>query len=216
MADLSALFELAQRCAPNVAPMTMVSIVQVESRGNPLAINVNRAPDPPPASSRREAIATAERLIAQGQNLDLGLAQINSKNLAPLGLTVADAFEPCRNLAASAKLLQASYLAAARLAPEQDALRMAFSAYNTGNHRRGFLNGYVAKVEAKAEAIKLAPGAIAPASAPQPALPPAVQEAVDAAEENIGQGAPASTRPSLDVFARTASRTIVVFGGGGQ
>lgn len=214
MADLNALFELAKRCAPTVAPMTMVSIVQVESRGNPLAINVNRAPDPPPARSRQEAIATAERLIAEGQNLDLGLAQINSKNLASLGLTVADAFEPCRNLAASAKLLQASYLAAARLAPEQDALRMAFSAYNTGNHRRGFLNGYVAKVEA--EAFKLAPGANKAAGTRQSALPPALQEAVDAAAENIGQGEPAPTKPSLDVFARSASRTIVVFGGGGQ
>lgn len=214
MADLAALFDLAQRCAPTVAPMTMVSIVQVESRGNPLAINVNRAPDPLPANSLLEAIATAERLIGQGQNLDLGLAQINSKNLAPLGLTVADAFEPCRNLAAAAKLLQTNYLAAARLAPEQDALRMAFSAYNTGNHRRGFLNGYVAKVEA--EAIKLTPGATASAGRRQPALPPALQEAVDAAAENIGQAEPASTKPSLDVFARTASRTIVVFGGGGQ
>lgn len=214
MADLNALLELAERCAPTVAPMTMVSIVQVESRGNPLAINVNRAPDPPPARSRQEAIATAERLIAQGQNIDLGLAQINSNNLASLGLTVVDAFEPCRNLAASAKLLQASYLAAARLAPEQDALRMAFSAYNTGNHRRGFLNGYVAKVEA--EAIKIAPSTTASAGAHQPALPPALKEAVDAAAENIGRGAPASTKPTLNVFARTASRTIVVFGGGGQ
>ncbi|KQY32997.1 hypothetical protein ASD21_22185 [Caulobacter sp. Root1455] len=214
MVDLAALFELAQRCAPTIAPMTMVSIVQVESRGNPLAINVNRAPDPPPAGSREQAIATAERLIAQGQNLDLGLAQINSRNLAPLGLTVADAFEPCKNLAASATLLQANYVAAARLAPAQQALRMAFSAYNTGNHRRGFLNGYVAKVEA--EAIKLSPGAISGASGIKPALPPALQAAVEAAAENIGGGEQTASKPSLDVFARGASRTIVVFGGGGQ
>lgn len=214
MPDLAALFDLAQRCAPTVASATMVSIVQVESRGDPLAINVNRAPDPAPAKTRDEAIATAERLISQGQNLDLGLAQINSRNLTALGLSVRDAFSPCLNLAAAAKLLQSNYLAASRLAPQQQALRMAFSAYNTGNHRRGFANGYVAKVEA--EAAKLSPGSYGALGQATSPLPAAVQEAIEVAAENLQPEAQAPAKPSLDVFARTAGRSIIVFGGGGQ
>ena len=80
--ELAAVLTLAQRCAPTIAPETMLSVVQVESRFNPLAINVNGAADPAPARTASEAIRTAEALIRQGRSVDLGLAQINSKNLA--------------------------------------------------------------------------------------------------------------------------------------
>ena len=43
-----------------------------------------------------------------------------------------------------------------------------------------------------------------------------LQAAVEAAAENIDAGEQTAGKPSLDVFARGASRTIVVFGGGGQ
>jgi hypothetical protein len=47
--------------------------------------------------------------MSSGHNLDLGIAQINEKNLSWTGLTVDTAFDPCRNLAASAKVLFAKY-----------------------------------------------------------------------------------------------------------
>lgn len=208
--ELAAVLALAQRCAPSVAPETMLTIVQVESHYNPLAINVNGAADPAPARTTQEAIRTAEALIGQGRSVDLGLGQINSKNLGWLGMSVADAFDPCRNLAGAAKVLQAAYLSAARLAPQQQALRMAFSAYNTGDHRRGFANGYVAKVEAAASRVVPALGGVDPA----PPSPTPAQLAQAIAAENLSGPAPLAEHepPPWDVFARTKASPVLVFG----
>lgn len=139
---------LAAQCAPAVAPETLMAIVQVESRFNPLAIGVNGQPRVTvTARTPREAAARASALIAAGRSVDLGLAQINSGNLAWLGLSVEAAFDPCLNLAAAQRVLQDGY---ARSAPasvgEQPALLTALSYYNTGHPRRGFANGYVARV----------------------------------------------------------------------
>lgn len=46
-------------------------------------------------------------MISAGRRVDLGLAQINSKNLGWLGLSVEAAFDSCQNLAAAARVLQA-------------------------------------------------------------------------------------------------------------
>ena len=209
--EFAAVLALAQRCAPSVAPETMLSIVQVESHNNPLAINVNGAADPAPARTAEQAIRTAEALIRQGRSVDLGLGQINSKNLDWLGMTVADAFDPCRNLAGAAKVLEAGYLSAARQAPQQQALRMAFSAYNTGDHRRGFANGYVAKVEAAASRVVPALGGVSPT--PPPAPTPA-QLAQEIAAENLSGQAPLAEPepPTWDVFGRTKASPVLVFG----
>lgn len=178
---------LAAQCAPAVAPETLLSVVQVESRFDPLAIGVNGKPRVAvSAATTREAADKASALIAAGRSIDLGLAQINSKNLGWLGLSVEAAFDPCRNLAAAARVLQSGYEGGADAQP---ALRRALSRYNTGDARRGFANGYVAKVErAAAEvvpAIQLQPGAMA-SSTPDAAPPP------PPAWDVFGQAAPAS------------------------
>lgn len=209
--ELAAVLALAQRCAPSVAPETMLSIVQVESHNNPLAINVNGAADPAPARTAEEAIRTAEALIRQGRSVDLGLGQINSKNLDWLGMSVSEAFDPCRNLAGAAKVLEAGYLSAARQAPQQQALRMAFSAYNTGDHRRGFANGYVAKVEAAASRVVPALGG---AHLAAPPAPTPAQLAQEIAAENLSGQAPMAEHepPPWDVFGRTKASPVLVFG----
>ena len=108
MLELAAVLALSQACAPSVAPETLAAIAHVESRFDPLAIGVNRG-GPAPARSRdaREAARTARALLSRGANIDLGLAQINSSNLDWLDLSVEDAFDPCRNLAAAATVLKA-------------------------------------------------------------------------------------------------------------
>lgn len=147
---------LAQECAPTVAPQTMAAIVQTESRFNPLAIGVNggtRLQRQP--ATKEEAVATAKALIKQGYNIDLGLGQVNSANLPKTGLSVEDAFDPCRNLAVAASILQGNYeRARPKHDTEQAALQAAFSAYNTGSMSRGFKNGYVQKVVANADALQ--------------------------------------------------------------
>ena len=78
-------------CAPNVAPVTLEAVIRVESGGNPWAINVNglRA-QPAPAASAAEAARMAESYILRGYSVDLGLMQVNSRNLVALGTTTLD------------------------------------------------------------------------------------------------------------------------------
>jgi type IV secretion system protein VirB1 len=172
--------DLAAMCAPAVAPQTLMAVVEVESRFDPLAIGVNgRQPTHLQFSAKADAVAKAESLIAKGANIDLGLAQINSKNLARLGLSVSDAFDPCRNLAAGGRLLTANYGQAAHgAADEQVALRTALSLYNTGRSDRGVQNGYVAKVVAAASRLGPTPSGQTTASA-MPALTPKAAQAWD-------------------------------------
>jgi len=147
--------ELARQCAPLVAPETMAAVVKTESKFQPFAIGLNnnarleRQPN-----SKPEAVATARWLIANGYNIDLGLGQINSSNLTRTSLSVEDAFDSCKNLAAAAQILTGNYLAAVpRVGHGQQALRAAISTYNTGSPIRGIANGYVQRVVANGNVI---------------------------------------------------------------
>jgi type IV secretion system protein VirB1 len=147
--DLSALIPIVLACAPNVAPSTIMNIIQTESSGRPYAININygqgrlqRQPN-----SEAEAVAWGKWLYDNGYNFDAGLMQINSKNFKSLGVTAAQIFRPCTNIQSGAKILTDNYVAAAKtLGPGQNALHAALSAYNTGSQTRGFKNGYVNNV----------------------------------------------------------------------
>jgi type IV secretion system protein VirB1 len=139
--------DMIQQYVPDVAPQTIAAIIRVESGGNQYAIGIN-------GSFRRrlclkstkESVAEARYLISKGYSVDLGLMQINSRNLPGLGITIEQAFDPAINMQAGAKILIRGYRGAIkRYGPGQDALKAALSAYNTGNYQRGFKNGYVAK-----------------------------------------------------------------------
>jgi type IV secretion system protein VirB1 len=183
---LAALLALAPACAPDVAPRTLLAVARVESGFDPLAIGVNGAPPiRVKARSVPEATAAARALLVAGRDIDLGLGQINVRNLAPLGLDLDSAFDPCRNLAASARVLQAGYRRAAPDAGgEQAALRTALSFYNTGRPDLGVRNGYVAKVVRAAATLV-------------PALDPADRAAPPAP--------PAGARPAWSVFGAAPS-----------
>lgn len=149
--DAATVLALAAVCAPDVAPSTLLAIARVESALDPLAIGVNgpgRRPER--ARSLAEAVRSAETLLARGASLDLGLTQINSRNLARLGLSLSDAFEPCASLRAAGDVLAADYRRASPPRDQQARLRVALSLYNTGHPERGFRNGYVSKVAAAA------------------------------------------------------------------
>lgn len=139
-------------CAPpEVAPQTIQAIIQVESRGDPLAIGIN-LPEQDSRSAHPTSVATAMRVVkavlAQGGSVDLGLMQVNNRNLRPLGYGIEQMFDPCTNIRAGALILQEAYGRAVQvLPPGQLALRAALSAYNTGNFDHGFINGYVDRYE---------------------------------------------------------------------
>ena len=143
--DFSAL---AQTCGPYIDVKAISAIVRTESNFNPLVIGINgnvRLARQP--KSKAEAVATARWLIDNGYNVDLGLGQINYKNLESLGLTVSDVFDPCKNIAASAAILKTNYvLAKSQNSDDWTATLQSISAYNTGSFTKGFLNGYVQKV----------------------------------------------------------------------
>lgn len=137
-------------CAPGVAHQTMVAIARAESGGNPLAIGINgdvRLARQP--STIGEAVAWASWLIDHGYSIDIGLMQINSRNLDWLQLDLTQAFDACANAAAGARVLIDAYQRAMQdLPPGQDALRAALRAYNTGKlweTPRG--NRYVLRIE---------------------------------------------------------------------
>lgn len=173
--SVAAALALAAQCAPSVAPETLLSVVQVESRFEPLAIGVNGAPRiTVTAGSLDDAITKAEALIAAGRSIDLGLAQINSRNLSWLGLSLREVFEPCTNLRAAARILNDGYARSdATRVGEQAALRTALSYYNTGHPARGLTNGYVGRVTSAAARIVPAIGGASSATltATAPAAP---------------------------------------------
>ncbi|WP_340266495.1 lytic transglycosylase domain-containing protein [Sphingobium mellinum] len=210
--ELATVVGLAQQCAPSVAVETLVSVVHTESHFNPYAIGVNakgvRALNP---SDRTSAVAAARSLIARGYNIDLGLGQINSANLKWLGLSVEDAFDSCRNLAAAARVLASNYLSVARSSPSTEvAIATAMSMYNTGSRSRGFGNGYVRRVYASSGVVV---PAIRRGAAPEPAASP-----VPVTLEPKFTQPPAGVRSprvqnGWDTTAGAQTASLMVFGG---
>lgn len=132
---------------PGVHPKTTSAIIKHESAFKENALNINtRGMQLPRFDSKEAAILFSEKLYAEKINFDVGLMQVNSVNFRAYGLTVRDAFDPCRNIRVGTEILKRFYEKSEReLGSGQDALKAALSAYNTGNGRAGFENGYVAK-----------------------------------------------------------------------
>lgn len=217
---------LAAQCAPNVAPVTIAAIVQTESRGNELAIGVNglgsKVTQP---TNVARAIEVARFYVAKGYSVDLGLGQINSRNMKALGLTWDTVFEPCTNIAAAGAVISGNYRSVREGLHPQRALRIALSMYNTGSQSRGFRNGYVGRVVGNAgvsdgiqpQAVRLAAFSVSNDSGPASA---ATQLAA-LVEENTsvtGQptAAPPPPPPAWDVFAKAEYERARLAGEGEQ
>lgn len=147
--DYTNFTALMEACAPNVAIETMAAIVQQESNFNPFSIGVNgdyvlkRQP-----KSKEEALESVTWLIKEKQsNLDIGIAQINTKNLTKYSVSIEEAFDPCTNIKVGAAILTNNYQRALESGmKEQGALQAAISEYNTGSTVNGFKNGYVQQI----------------------------------------------------------------------
>jgi type IV secretion system protein VirB1 len=117
----AAVLALATSCQSIVSPITIQQIAYRESGFDPAAVHLNRD------GSR-----------------DLGLMQINERNIAFLSLQ--NPFDPCQSIRAAADLLA------------------SFSRYNTGSPTRGITNGYAMAVQA----VRVG---VAPAAADSPPCP---------------------------------------------
>lgn len=209
----AAILGIAAQCAPGVAPSTIAAVVHTESKGYQFALNVNGVARQPVRPLNADTAAKVARAyVARGYSVDLGLGQINSRNMVALGLSWESVFDPCTNIGAAGKVLAGNYQQVSRGRLPQDALRVALSMYNTGSQTRGFRNGYVGRVLNNAgiysgvAAVDYSPEPPLPAN-PESAVPPRTMQA-DLAAENIGNTGQAAAAdappPTWDVFARAA------------
>jgi type IV secretion system protein VirB1 len=130
---VQAALAVALQCAASVDPRMLVGIAQHESGLETEILHDNSTGKLLRGAGILEAAA---QLIAAGHSVDLGLMQINSRNLGLLGLGLADAFDACHSIASAARLIQ------------------LFSRYNTGSPARGIENGYAMKVVASIGRVK--------------------------------------------------------------
>lgn len=140
------MIELLLACAPLIDVTTMAALVKQESGGAPWVINDNSGPRVYRLESQQEAVLKATELISAGHNIDMGLAQINSKNLPRLGLSVQEIFDPCKNISAGAKILQWNY-------EKTGSLPAALSMYNTGKASSTIGQKYAAGVYRQAGVV---------------------------------------------------------------
>ena len=151
--DAATFLALALQCSPTVAPDTLLAIARQESGLHAWLLRDNMTKDVVAGRDLEQAVGAAEALIAAGHSVDIGLMQINSRNLIVLGLSVAAVMDPCTNVAAGGRVLTEAYaVASLRLGPGAGALRIALSRYNTGDDQAGLQNGYVGQVEQRANA----------------------------------------------------------------
>lgn len=157
--------ELMSVCAPRIGMQTMDRLTYTESKWNAYAIGINygkwRLKHPP--RTKAEAVVTAKYLLdtygrLKDFSIDVGVAQINSNNLAKLGVSLEDLFDACSNLRVAEKVLvDWCYKPAAwklyrrsegnlSYDERQRVLAAALSCYNAGNYSRGIANGYAGKV----------------------------------------------------------------------
>jgi type IV secretion system protein VirB1 len=146
MIDLAMLID---QCIMPRHKVVMTAIVTVESGGKPLAIGLNkgyRLKTQP--KDENQAKNWVQYLEQNNYNFDVGLGQVNIKNIHHYGYKASDMLDPCLNLKISSEILEKSYQTALATSVSSKAIQQAISAYNTGNFNSGFNNGYVGKVNA--------------------------------------------------------------------
>lgn len=138
------IIEIVDQCAPKSHKELILKIIDIESRGNPLAININGTEA---SYLTLESYDQAKKIIEQARNenlsVDIGLTQINSQHFKKdrvfwtRGFTEIDALDACTNIKMSAYLISDAYR---RYGGD---ILATLSVYNTGSPTKGFVNGYL-------------------------------------------------------------------------
>jgi type IV secretion system protein VirB1 len=120
--DPATFAALVEQCAPTpdlVRPLT--AIVRHASSFEPLLITIEgRKPVPIQASDRDEAIQLATEAIATGQQVRIGLAQLDAAETKQAGLTPATTFDACQHIAGLGRLFDARLKAASIKTSDRD------------------------------------------------------------------------------------------------
>ena len=164
--------KLQSSCLPTAPLSTLRAVVQVESSGNPNAMQI----DFPKALLKRWGLAEGTlRLKRQPINqrealnwlayfqsydifVDLGLMQVSTAEAKRRGISPESLLEPCTNLRVGWQILEDAYqIEKKTYGSGQEALQHAISRYNTGDPQQGIANGYLARVLAAVRRLQTDP-----------------------------------------------------------
>jgi type IV secretion system protein VirB1 len=110
--------ELLNRCAPGAPAGALTQIVRQASSFEPLLITIEgKKAIPIQVMSLDEGVQLASEATVSGQNIRIGLAQLNAEERKAAGLSISASFDPCRHVAA----MHALYLTH-RLTPQAQKL----------------------------------------------------------------------------------------------
>lgn len=145
------LLSLFARCATDVAPETLNTLIGVESQRNPYAIAVvydknikteDRIAFKQPTNEKEAMrIISALHDSKNYKSYSVGLMQINSSNFAQFGINNDNMFDVCKNISTGAAIFKQCYISAKNNNTgknEQELLRIAASCYYSGNESTGF------------------------------------------------------------------------------
>lgn len=167
----------------------VVATVARESGRDPYVIGVNGPGGGPLRSANAaEAATKARALVAAGRSIDLGLGQINDRNLSRHGLTFESAFNPCHNVAAAARHLAGDV---------RHVLALASRRYNTGSTERG--DTYAQGVTALEAALP-------------PDLVPSATLRTPGTASASGAVSPPESRPPVSPFVKRAAGRSFTYG----
>jgi hypothetical protein len=148
---------LASVCAPGTEIPTLRAVASVESHFDPFAVRDNTTHESWRPRSLAAAADMAKERLTKGHSVDVGLMQINSANLAALGMTVEDAFDVCHSLTAANRILLSAFTAGSSEPERKAAILIALSRYNTGRPLAGIANGYANQVLAAQSVVRTGP-----------------------------------------------------------
>jgi type IV secretion system protein VirB1 len=172
LAQSTNIARLQSACLPTAPLSTLRAVVQVESGGNPDAMQI----DFPKALLKRWRLAEGTlRLKRQPADqrealdwlayfqsydifVDLGLMQVSTAEAKRRGISPESLLEPCTNLRIGWQILEDAYqIEKKTYGPGQEALQHAISRYNTGDPQLGIANGYLARVFAAIRRLQAEP-----------------------------------------------------------
>ncbi|MFC0809470.1 lytic transglycosylase domain-containing protein [Ensifer sp. P24N7] len=210
-----AFLDLAQTCAPMVAAETLAGVVSLESRFEPLAIRINSgAKLSQQPATKAEAIEIATSLVAERQDIQLGLGGIGLEELRNLKLSISDAFDPCLNLQATATLLDGYFRLAVKAGaePNQAEQVMLQSYYGRDDPSVGAMVQYDEQVREEARRLGKTLATLTISDGGQGRgdnEAPPTDVAVNAGRDEF-QAEAASTQ-SWDVFSSRRKSSVLVF-----
>src|SRR5580698_4962193 len=164
--------KLQSSCLPTAPLSTLRAVVQVESGGNPNAMQIDfpkgllKRWGLPEGTLRLKRQPTDERealdWLAYFQSydifVDLGLMQVSTAEAKRRGISPESLLEPCTNLRVGWQILEDAYqIERKTYGPGQEALQHAISLYNTGDSQQGIANGHLGRVLAAVRRLSTEP-----------------------------------------------------------